>query len=248
MTLAKFEKVSEVVGILTINDGKANSFSYDMIALVSELVDKAQEDLVKCKGALVLAGTDKMLSGGFDLASMSDPKDPMAGKKLVVAGSILLEKLLHFPRPVIVAATGHAVALGGFLLLAGDYRIGAATAKNGKPLRVGLNETNIGMTLPEFFAGLARWRLPSHRLDEAMGIGMLFDAEKAQHMGFLDEVVAQEQVLNTSKAKAEELAKWCKHPAFKENKELARRPLFEFIAGPQWQEQKKAWNGPSAKL
>merc|ERR1719265_740246 len=104
-----------------------------MISTVSDLLDKAAQDLTECNGALVFAGTDKMLSGGFDLSAISDLN---VGRQLIVAGSDFMEKLLNFPRPVVVAATGHAVALGGFLLLAGDYRVGAATMKNGKPLRV----------------------------------------------------------------------------------------------------------------
>lgn len=245
MPVATYEKLSEKVAVITLNDGRANSFSFEMVAVLSELLDQAKSDLCQCEGALVLAGSDKMLSGGFDLASM---KDLATSRNLVVAGSSFVEKLLHFPRPVVIAATGPAVALGGFLLLTGDYRIGAATAKNGKQLKVGLNETNIGMTLPQFFAGLARWRLPSHRLDEAMGIGMIFDAQKAKDVGFLDELVPQEQVLEASKKKAEELASWCKHPAFQDNKELARRPLFDFIEGPVCQQQKKEWTSVTSKL
>ena len=34
--------------------------------------------------------------------------------------------MLSFPRPLVVACTGHAYAMGAFLLLAADHRIGLA--------------------------------------------------------------------------------------------------------------------------
>ena len=41
------------------------------------------------------------------------------------AGFDLAERVLSYPLPVVIDGTGHAIAMGVFLLLSGDYRVGA---------------------------------------------------------------------------------------------------------------------------
>merc|ERR1719270_2045961 len=125
------------VGILRLDDGAANSFSHEMCREVYECVAAAESDLGTCGGALVILGNNRVLSGGFDLKVMMSGPDN--AKRLVMEGSAIIDKLLRFPRPIVVGATGHAVALGTFILLMGDYRVGPATV-GGKAAKIGLNE------------------------------------------------------------------------------------------------------------
>lgn len=204
-----------------MNDGQSNAFGHQMMKETYDCLVAAEEDLVACQGALVLAGSSKIFSSGFDLAVMGE--GPEAAKQLINEGAALIERLVLFPRPVVAAATGHAVALGAFVLLTGDYRIGAETVK-GKPLKVGLNETANNMKMPDFFAEGARATLAPQFFREAVSLGLIFDAERAKAVGFLDEAVPHERVLEAAKAKAKELAAWCKHPAFRHNKRLVQAP------------------------
>ena len=66
-------------------------------------------------------------------------------KVLTSRGSKMARRILSFPTPVIGVSTGHCIAMGAFLMLACDYRIGAAG-----DFKVGLNETIIGMTMHNF--------------------------------------------------------------------------------------------------
>ena len=73
-------------------------------------------------------------------------------------GFLLALRLLEHPAPLIIACNGHAVAMGIFLLLSGDYRIGV----NG-PFRLVANEVAIGLTMPRAAIEICRQRLtPSH--------------------------------------------------------------------------------------
>mmetsp|Transcript_48736 Transcript_48736/g.123606 ORF Transcript_48736/g.123606 Transcript_48736/m.123606 type:complete len:250 (-) Transcript_48736:198-947(-) len=227
MPIATYKRVSDKVGLLQLDDGQANAFGTQMLKEASECLIVAEKDLLGCHGALVIAGNQRLLSSGFDLKVMM--KGPKEAQALIAAGAAFIERLALFPRPVVVAATGHAVALGALVLLTGDYRIGPSTV-GGKPLKVGLNETSNGMRMPDFFAEGARYTLAPQYLRECLALGLIYDADRAQVVGFLDEVVAEGKVLQAARAKAEELAAWCKHPAFIENKKLVRRPLDEVIA------------------
>lgn len=248
MAPATYKRVQEKVGLLQLDDGQANSFGPDMIQEVYNCLQIAEKDLLECEGSLVIAGNSRLLSGGFDLRTMM--QGPDVAKKLVNQGAAMIERLVVFPRPLIVAATGHAIALGAFVLLTGDYRIGAANV-GGKPLKVGLNETANGMFMPEFFMEGARNTIAPQYLREAVGLGLIFDAPRAQMVGFLDEIVPHEEVLDAAVAKAKELAEWCKHPAFRHNKKLLRGPMADRIAeGRKSQKpgEELTWLSPPAKL
>mmetsp|Transcript_142066 Transcript_142066/g.247552 ORF Transcript_142066/g.247552 Transcript_142066/m.247552 type:complete len:249 (-) Transcript_142066:255-1001(-) len=248
MSFATYKRVSENVGMLQLNDGRSNAFGHQMLSDAYRCLAEAEKDLLECAGALVILGNEKVFSSGFDLKAMM--QGPEAAKRLVNEGAALIERLVLFPRPVVVAATGHAVALGAFVLLTGDYRIGAASV-GGKPLKVGLNETANGMRMPDFFAEGARATLAPQYLRESVALGLIFDAERAQVVGFLDETVPQENVMQAAEAKAKELASWCKHPAFRHNKRLVHGPLAERVARGRREQKDKdqlRWLQPPSKL
>jgi len=129
-------ELNDGIAVLTLNNGKVNALSPEVIVALNEALDRAQE-----AGAIVvLTGQPGILSGGYDLKVMM--KGPEQAIALVTAGSALTRRMLAHPQPIIVACGGHAVAKGAFLLLASDYRLGV----EGEFL-IGLNEVQIGMTM-----------------------------------------------------------------------------------------------------
>jgi enoyl-CoA hydratase len=109
--------------------------------------------------------------------------------------------MLASPRPVVVACTGNAIAMGAFLLLSADHRAGAAGDG-----RIGLNEVAIGLTLPWFGIEIARHRLTRPAFDRCTVTGVLLGPEEACAAGFLDEVVPAEELQATALAAARRLA------------------------------------------
>src|SRR3546814_15950736 len=88
-------------------------------------------------------------------------------RALVGAGGRILMRIFGHPQPVVVAVTGHALAAGALLTLACDTRIGADG-----PSKIGLNETAIGMGLPQYATELAAARLsPAHVRSEERRVG-----------------------------------------------------------------------------
>ncbi|MBW2666494.1 MAG: crotonase/enoyl-CoA hydratase family protein, partial [Deltaproteobacteria bacterium] len=160
------------VAIAHLDDGKANAFSHEVISALGEHLDRfgaeAAESGVK---AVLVAGRPGVLSGGFDLKVMGAGSNQVHG--LVAAGAELFCRFLEFPLPIVVAATGHAVAAGAIMLLAADARLGAA----GK-FRIGLSEVAIGMTLPHFAAALARNRLSKRHYLRATAQAELYSPEE----------------------------------------------------------------------
>jgi enoyl-CoA hydratase len=163
------------IATITIDDGKVNALSLDVLAALDAALDRAERD-----GAVViLAGRDGVFSAGFDLPVLRGGGP--AALAMLRAGFELAARLLAFPGPVVIACTGHAVAMGVFLLLCGDYRVGAAG-----PYKITANEVAIGLTMPRAAVEICRQRLTPAHFNRAVVLAETFTPADAVAAGFLD--------------------------------------------------------------
>ena len=184
-------------GVITMDDGKVNVLSVAMFEALNAALDRAEADL----SVVVITGRAGVLSAGFDLAVFK--RDKAALVAMLTAGAKLTERLLSHPAPVIVACNGHAVAMGVFLLLAADYRVGIA----GAAARICANEVQIGLTLPRFATEVCRARLHPCAFNRAAVLAEAFSPEDAVVAGFLDILVPAEQLMQIALQKAEAFAR-----------------------------------------
>jgi enoyl-CoA hydratase len=176
--------LQEADGIATIriDDGKANAFNEELLSALSDALDVA---FAQDKAAL-LVGRSGFLSAGFDLSIMRSAA--AARNHLVLAGLELALKIFEAPIPIVVCCTGHAIAAGTLLVLPADHvLVGDA------PVKIGLNETTIGIELSPFVLELARYRLLPAAYNQILR-GNLHNAVAAQQAGYIDEVVAPDHL------------------------------------------------------
>ena len=203
--------------IITINNGKANAISHEVVAGLNAGLDKAeQEDKI-----VILTGTQGIFSGGFDLKVMK--KSPEAALELVTKGSKLSLKMLSFPKPIIIACNGHAIAKGAFLLLSADYRIGVEG-----DFKIGLNEVMIGMTMHHAGIVIAKSRLSEVYLNRSVNNAEIFSAKDAIKAGFLDTIVPEDHLLPTAVKVAGMFSKLNKK-AHSETKLKVRKPHLDAL-------------------
>jgi enoyl-CoA hydratase len=205
------------VAVIQMDDGKANALSRPMIDALLAALGRAEQEA----SAVVLAGRPEKFCAGFDLRVMMSGPD--AAKDLLRVGSDLLMKLYGATVPLVIACTGHALAGGALVVLTGDYRIGAQGA-----FKIGLNEVSLGMPVPVLAMELARDRLSKRALVQATLLGQIYDAEGAVRVGYLDEVVAPDEVLERAKAEAARLGALSR-PAFRATKTRLRGKTIEYI-------------------
>src|SRR5262250_1341187 len=161
-------ELEDSIATITMDDGKVNAMSLGMIAELNAALDRAQAD----RAVVVLVGRPGVFSAGFDLPVLrSGGADAVA---MVRGGFELAERVLAFPMPVVVACTGHAVAMGVFLLLSGDYRLGAAG-----PYKITANEVAIGVAMPRAAVEILRQRLAPAYFNRAVTIAEPFAPENA---------------------------------------------------------------------
>ena len=201
------------VCVLRLSHGKPNSISEP----VSDELMAALAEAEKSADAVVLLGQPGMFSGGFDLPTMA--QGPAAAAAMVKAGGRLLLSIYDHPKPIVVGCTGHAVAMGLFMVMAGDYRVGAGGA-----FKLLANETAIGMTLPYFGVELARARLDPAHFELSVSCAYLYDAVGAVEAGYLDESVGADQTMSRARQVATQLS-GLNMDAHKATKDRVREPL-----------------------
>jgi enoyl-CoA hydratase len=189
-------ELDDSVATITLDDGKVNVLGPTMQAAVNEALDRAEKDDAK---AVVLAGNQRVFSGGFDL-SVFQSGDAQAALEMLAGGFELSVRCLTFPRPVIMAATGPAIAMGSFLLLSGDHRIGAPKS------RCQAIEVAIGMTIPISAIEIMRMRLTPAAFHRGVSMAATFAGDEAIAAGWLDEIVDADKVLSRAQKVAAEAA------------------------------------------
>ncbi|MGE2832591.1 crotonase/enoyl-CoA hydratase family protein [Mycobacterium sp. SMC-4] len=212
-------ELADGIATITLDDGKVNVLGPTMQAAINEALDRAETDKAK---AVVLSGNSRVFSGGFDL-TVFQSGDAEAALGMLSGGFELAVRTLTFPVPVVIAATGPAIAMGSFLLLAADHRVG------GPKTRCQAIEVAIGMVIPNAALELMRMRLTPAAFDRAAGLAVTFVGDTALSSGWLDEVVEADQVLPRAQQVAQEAAATLNAGAHRATKLKARQRSLDAI-------------------
>lgn len=187
--------LQDSIATITLDDGKRNVLSPEMIAELNAALDRAESD----RAVVLLTGREGTFSAGFDMRVLGAGGEP--SRALALSGFKLGARVLAFPTPVVVACTGHAIAMGLFLTLSADYRIGTLGAH-----KIIANEVALGITMPFFALELCRQRLAPAYFHRAMMTSELFSPEEAAHAGVFDRVVPAAELKDAAQHAAARLA------------------------------------------
>lgn len=211
-------ELDDTVAIIRLDDGKANALGPDVIAGISEALDRAAGEAK----AVLLTGREGKFSAGFNLKVLQSG-GPAAGRQLVTAGAKLALQIARHPTPVVVGCTGHALAMGAVLLCAADVRIGARG-----DFKLGFNEVAIGMITPIFLLELARERVSKRHIYRASVAAEIYSPDGAVDAGLLDQAVAVDELPATALAEAKRLGE-LPRGAFVGTRALLRGKTLDYI-------------------
>ncbi len=188
-------ELKDGIATITMDDGKRNALSPEMFVALNEAFDRAEAD----EAIVILTGREDVFSAGFDLKVL---RGGGAGAlTMLKAGYTLTARMLSFPRPVIAACTGHALAMGTFILMSSDYRIGVSGS-----YKFSANEVAIGLPMPRTAATVLHLRLTPAAYQRAVVLAEYFTPNQARDVGFLDRVVPAKSLQGAARKKAKELA------------------------------------------
>jgi enoyl-CoA hydratase len=198
------------VATITMNDGKANCLSVRMLGELTRALERAEAD----RASVILTGREQRFSAGFDLAVFKEGREPVS--QMLLAGFELGHRMLSYPRPLVAACNGHALAMGAFLLLVADVRVGARG-----PFKLGANEVAIGLTMPHAALEFCRQRIAPSYLTRVVITAEIFAPDDAVRAGFLDRVVEPAELQSEALAIATRLGQ-LDMPAFTDTKRRMR--------------------------
>ncbi|MCB1340029.1 MAG: enoyl-CoA hydratase/isomerase family protein [Pseudooceanicola sp.] len=195
MELVQRHDMGEGLTGLTLNRTPVNAISAEFLdAFAATLADLERDPQTR---AVVLTSPFKVYSAGLDLKE-AQAFDARGEAEIVRALNEDLLAYYAFPKPVVAAVTGAAIAGGLFFVLGADWRVSTARAQ------FGLAEVRVGADFPAGPMEIARDALAPDTLRRLMLTGQPIRADAALAQGFIDEIA--EDVLGAATAKARELA------------------------------------------
>ncbi len=210
-------QLKESIASITMDDGKVNVLSLQMQAELNAALDQAKAD----RATVLLSGREGTFSAGFDLRVLTaGGPDALT---MLIGGFELAERMLSFPTPVVIACTGNTIAMGAFLMLSGDYRVGATGS-----YRIQANEVAIGLTMPRTAVEICRQRLAPAHFNRAVILAEPYSPEDAVAAGFLDRVVETAELQEVARGIAAQMVK-LNLAAHAASKLRAREPALKAI-------------------
>jgi enoyl-CoA hydratase len=206
-----------LISVLRMARDKGNALNADLVAALVDSLDRLERGPAR---AGVLAGQGNAFCAGVDLTALVDG-GPDYVRRFLPLFARLLERLASFPKPLVAAVNGHAIAGGAMLVLTADQRLLA----RGKA-RMGLTELKVGVVFSARAMEIARFATPPQHLSTLILSARTWPPEEALARGLVDELVDPERLLDRACEVAGELAA-IQPAAFSATKLALRRPMIE---------------------
>lgn len=190
-------KDSDGVRVLKLAHGKVSAMDLELGEALSAAIKDAMDASVK---AVIITGSGSSFSAGVDLFRLIK-EGPDYARRFIPVLDQFLRDTLTFPKPVIAAVNGHAIAGGCILAAACDHRI--MTDGTG---RIGIPELAVGVPFPALPLQIMAARIPDAHLRDLVFTGRTVQIDEARTMGLIDEKCPEGMLLDRATEVARKLA------------------------------------------
>lgn len=202
---------------LKLSHGKVSAMDIELgEALIAEIKAAADPSV----RAVIVTGTGSSFSAGVDLYRLIDEGAAYARRFVPVLDEFLLATLT-FPKPVVAAINGHAIAGGCILAAACDHRIMMEGTG-----RIGIPELAVGVPFPALPLQIMAARLGDSALRDLVFTGRTVMIDEAKALGLIDEKCPAGVLLDRATEVAERLVS-IPAGAFALTKEAFYAPILE---------------------
>lgn len=210
------DRPADAVARLTIsNPDKRNALDHAILDAIAEAMPSLANGIeTRC---VIITGEGKMFSAGYDIGDIPEEVFAEQAEKLVAHPfHRAIEAIEQFPFPTVAAINGHALGGGLELAVACDLRLAAGGVKLGMPPgKLGLIYSHTGLLKFIDTVGPARTR-------ELFLVGRNIEAQRAEQIGLVNEVVEPDQLEQAAVELAAEIASNAPLST-RGNKEIIRR-------------------------
>ena len=207
----------DAVTIVRMARGKGNALNVELLAAISQVLDEIERSAIR---AAVITGQGSVFGAGVDLTELIQG-GPQYVRRFIPQMVDVFKRLATFPKPLVAAVNGHAIAGGAILMLACDQRLLARG-----PARLGLAEIQVGVLFPAWALEIARFATPPEHFPTLICTGRTWQGEEALTRGLVDELVDADDLLDRACQVASEMGA-IPTATFAATKQAVRRPLVE---------------------
>ena len=209
----------DTIAVIRLAHGKVSALD---LAFCEELTSELERVRIEPAVGLVLTGTGGTFSAGVDLFKVLD-----GGERYLTAFLPVLDRLfrtlLTFPRPVVAAVNGHAIAGGCIMASACDYRVMASGTA-----RIGAPELLVGVPFPSLPLEILLSRVDVRSARRAVFLAENALPDDALRMGLVDAVADPADLLAHACEMAARLAA-IPSTSFALTKEAFWRPVLDRV-------------------
>lgn len=194
----KFE-IEEEIGTITLaRPEKRNAISPEMIVDLMSVLEEAEKSTAR---VVILTGAGSAFCAGMDLEALrnlsTQTQEQHAGDAERMGW--MFHRVYSFPKPLIAAVNGPAIAGGTGLATLADFTLAVPEAK------FGYTEARIGF-LPAVVSVFLLRQVGEKITRELLLTGKSFDAAEAHRLGLVTEIVAADKLMNRARELARALA------------------------------------------
>jgi enoyl-CoA hydratase/carnithine racemase len=129
-----------------------------------------------------------------------------------------------YPKPVVAAINGHAIAGGCMVAITCDHRIMVS-----EKAKISLNEIDLGVPVFSAITEILRFCVGSQNATKILYSGAMYASEAAHALGLVNEIVSPADLMDTAAKSASEFGRKS-GPAFSGIKSLLRKPVLDGIS------------------
>ena len=227
------------VAVLRMAHGKVSALDVEFCGRVVKELDHASTSDIT---AVVITGTGTAFSAGVDLFRVLNGGVAYL-QQFLPAMESMFRALLTFPKPLVAAVNGHAIAGGCIVAGTCDYRV----MTEGKA-RIGVPELLVGVPFPTLPFEIMRARVSPAHFRQLVLSGRTVLPSEALSLGLVDEV-APEDVLMTRALDAAEQLSAIPASAFALTKRAFIEPILTRVeqARPLNDDVLEAWASPAVQ-
>jgi enoyl-CoA hydratase len=186
------------VAVLRMAHGKANALDLELCEALTAQLDVCERS--PSTRALVITGSGARFSAGVDLLRVVDGGADYV-HVFLPAMNRMFERLFAFPKPVVAAVNGHAIAGGCIIVCASDWRLMTRDAG-----RIGIPELLVGVPFPVVPLEIMRFATHASQLQSLAYRGLTLAGAEALQYGLVDSVTDADRLLDEAMAIAESAA------------------------------------------
>lgn len=194
-------EIKDNVATLQLQRGVTNALNLEFLNKLSDNLHDLERD-PQIRAIVLTSSNDKFFSIGFDLPELIELEKEGVETFYRTYNKLCLD-LFSFPKPVVAAINGHAIAGGCILTLCCDYRF----ISEGRKL-MGLNEIKLGLPVPYPGDRILHHIVGARLAKEILEIGEFYTPDFSLKMGMVDQVFPSDQLLSKSIDRAKLLGKY----------------------------------------